>query len=281
MWKGKRFAKRKSYPKKGKTSYFRRYRTYSRRPKKPYIAKSAYKTAEFTKSSLSRKIVASKYSRWEKQAANNCWYVEEICPFKNSAPFWTKDGGCQSEKDIQCKRLYVRGGTWSITIKNIDNSDAVCEAWLGFVRDGSDYKTLAGDVTVPWSPYIAMENFGQSYKLSKWHKQFTLHRGPNKDEKDGGGSRTFQFKIGHFPIDVNKWISDKKGWPIVWITWRGNITWHVNMQFEVDFQLTFTELEGQQTMTRSDMASLTKQLEELKEAMAISGQAAMNTAMIS
>lgn len=79
----------------------------------------------------------------------------------------------------------MRGGTWSFTIKNIDTSDAICEAWLGFCRDGSDYSTMAGDVKVPWSPYIARANFGASYKLSKWHKMFTLKKGVTGDEIDG------------------------------------------------------------------------------------------------
>lgn len=259
----------------------RRYQRFTRKKRvtrrytgKRRTIKRNYKQAARVQSDLQIKLVSSFHHRWEAQASNNMWYTEEICPFKRDNPFWERNGGLQSTHDCLAKHLYVRGGCWNVSITNIDNSDAVVTAYLGFCLDGTDYRTMAGDVRVPWSPYLGFEDVGRRYKISNWKKHFLLKC--SDVHESHGATKLFQFKIGSFPVDVNKFIADKKGWPFLWLTWRGIKEWHVKMQIELECQIMFTDNQPHQMSTR-ELTDLAADIAELKKAMYATGDAEMQT----
>ena len=171
------------------------------------------------------------------------------------------------------RTLYVRGGGWRLTVTNFDNIDCVVTMYSGFCRDGTDYVTMAGDVNVPWSPYIAIADVGKRYRIGKWKKDFVLHKGPD----NWGETQSFTFRIGSFPIDVSRFISDKKGWPFIWITWRCVKQWHCKLQFELESMIPFTD-NNPHGMTDQELRDLAIDLKALKENIYATGDAAMNTA---
>lgn len=157
-----------------------------------------------------------------------------------------------------------------MTITNIDDIDAVVSMYLGFCRDGTDYKTMAGDINVPWSPWIALEDIGSKYKISRWKKDFILKCNP--ETKWGAG--LFTFKLGSFPVDVNRFIADIKGWPFVWVTWRGLKQWHCRIQFEMESKILFTDNQPH-GMSTKDMNDLRRDIESMKRVMYATGDAEM------
>lgn len=199
--------------------------------------------------------------------------MEEICPFKREEPFWKRAGGLQGTQDCNGKNFFVRGGEWRVSMTNVDNSDASVTMYLGFCKDGTDYRTLAGDVRVPWSPYIAMEDIGQKYRISKWKQNFVLKCGVDNVSK--GETRVTSFKVGSFPVDATRFIDDKKGWPFLWVTWRGMDKWHVKMKFELEFMVLFTDTQPH-GLSSNEMRNLQKDIQELKSAMYATGDAQMN-----
>lgn len=131
---------------------------------------------------------------------------------------------------------------------------------------------MAGDINVPWSPYIGLEDVGKRYKISKWKRDFILKKGPDS----WGEAKTFSFKIGQFPIDCTRFLNDKKGWPFIWCTWRGLKQWHCKLQFEIEVMMTFTD-QAPHGMTEREIRDLASDIRLLKSTMYAIGDATMNT----
>lgn len=257
----RRYTKRRPYPKRGR--YIARKNTTANK------IRSAGKTA----SDLSRKLATSFAHQWEGSGSNGKWAVEEMSPFKRDHPFWTVLGGLKSTVDCTNRMLYVRGGEWRVTMSNKDNSDCIVNCWLGFCKDGTDYESCAGSIDTPWSPYIAMEDVGKRYKISKWRKSFTLKCDPS----GYGTPKTFIFKIGQFPVDVVRFVSEKKGWPFLWIEYRGVREWHCKVHFHIEMALTFTD-QSPHGLSNKEVRDMAKEIAELKATMYnLSGDATMNT----
>lgn len=243
-----------------------------RRRRGQYSAKRALRDAAKKQSDLSLKLVSTYIHMWESKASNNNFYVEEICPFKRESPFWTRNGGLLGNADVNSKRLYVRGGEWRVTMTNLDNSDAIVNMYLGFCKDGTDYRTMAGDVAVPWSPFVAKEDIGRRFKISTWRKQFVLKRSASND--GFGEVHVETFKIGTFPVDVNQFINEKKGWPFLWVTWRGVKEWHVKCSFALESMILFTDNQPH-GLTTNELQDLQNDIRMLKAAMYTTGDAQM------
>lgn len=236
-----------------------------------YSAKKSYRYTAKKISDIQTKMCTSYAHRWDSKASNNYWYVEEICPFKREQPFWTKDGGLSAQSDCSSRNLFVRGGEWKLSITNKDNSDAIVTCYLGFCLDGTDYKTMAGDINVPWSPYLGFEDIGKRYKISKWKKHFVLKCNPATGY---GSTKLFTFKIGQFPVDVNRFIAEKKGWPFVWVTWKGVENYHVKMTFDMECTILFTD-NMPHAMSSREIADIKEDLKRLTNAMYAVGDAEM------
>lgn len=255
-WKSRKTQFSKSY---------RRYRKPSLRKRSNWVSGAQIANFNSIRSATEKKIVSSRHSKWQRTASNNFWYVESICPFALPEPFWHRAGGLRADTDINCEKLYIRGGTWRVTIKNIDNSSAIVDCWLAFMKDGAAFKSIGGEVNSPWHPYAAGKDFTDSQRLSKWHKNFILKRaGTNEDKTYDGAIKYFEFKIPAQAITVDKFIQEKPLWPVLYVQWRGMEEWHVKMEFEIDVIITFTEGESRE-MNKNEISSLQKKIVELAE----------------
>lgn len=255
--------KRSSKTKRTPFSKSYRHRKQNSRRRSNWVSGAQIANFNSIRSATEKKLVSSRHTKWQRTASNNYWFVEAISPFIYPNPFWHKAGGLRGDTDINCEKLFIRGGTWRITIKNIDNSSAIVDCWLAFMKDGAAFKSIGGEVNSPWHPYAAGKDFTDSQKLSKWHKNFILKRAKTgEDVTYDGAIKYFEFKIPAQAITVDKFLVEKPLWPIMYVQWRGMEEWHVKMEFEIDVIITFTENETRQ-MNATDISSLQKKVQDL------------------
>lgn len=259
----KKWTTKKSYT-KGKYARPRQYtnRSTSRRYNSTYARKS-YRTTARNQSNISRKLVSSRAHNWTVEG-KGLGYIEEVCPFKEVEPFWLKAGGLQGPADCRNKNLFVRGGEWRVNLINSGDVKLIISCSLGFCNDGSDYISMAGETHVPWSPYIAFQDIGKRYKISKWRDNFVLGLNDVKQ---------LSFKIGSFAMDVNRFINEKKGWPFLWIYARPVTGTSVKYDIQLESMLMFTDnsvfgmTEQEVKDLASDLLILKKNMYALPDAM--------------
>lgn len=208
---------------------------------------------------------------YNKNVANNQYMTEFICPWNVrmaegiSPCFWQRAFGAKIDNDVPYRKLCIKGGTWSVFMKNMDNSDAHVDAWLGFVYDGATYQNPEGATSTPWTPWSAGSVLTSFMRISKYHRKYTLKLDTSKDgNEESGGTCRMDFKVPWQLVDCHKWVADKKGWPILMLSIRGQGAWHTRVQIQVELNIQWCELNNTH-MNMLELKDIARQFEALKK----------------
>ena len=255
---------------KGTYRYLSR-RTYRKRPTS-YLRPAEYKRQMIAASALNHKFHSVNSVSWESKIRANEYRVEQICPYKTDKGFWTIAGGAVINADATFKKVYVRGGSWSLTISNCADAEATIDCYLAFIKDGSELQNIEGTVNNNWHPYLSGERFTDCFRLSRYIKSFILL--PKRSHRQ-------KFKIGHFKCDVTNWFNDKPGWPFLFVCFRPtNPTLSVCLRFTMDWNLSFARIEDLKiAMSREEANKLQMALNHFKETLGLQVAGTADTTM--
>jgi len=198
--------------------------------------------------------------------------VDEIGPFHREHGFWQKSGGAVIDQDIHTRKIYVRGGQWSITITNTSSNDAAVEMYLAFMYDGTEYESLTGTVEENWHPHLSGHRFHECCRLSKFRKSIILK---------AKSTEKYRFKVGYFSFNVAEWFSKKRGWPLLYVVYNGaNPECQTAMKYLCSYEITFVEGEDSRyAISRDEMQKFAKAIQMLKDQMGLQMAGVADTTM--